>query len=159
MDLKVHSALEVLGICTLVLPHQSVPRRRRPTAKCQACWRACLPWHIVFLKWQCDQRELGVKSLFLTKLRMWLSRTAQPHAQMGAGLFHSLHSQWRGKTASHSMLPLHRLMGLSFPKKYKEHLPHKAEYALNCSTGGSRCAFSTHSADSVWGLTLCQLVL
>lgn len=35
--------------------------------------------------------------------------------------------------ASHSMLPLHCLIGLSFPKRYKEHLPHKAEYALNRS--------------------------
>ena len=92
-----------------------------PLAHClpeTAVWSESLEWNLFFSwqSWGCD-----------------FSGTAQSHAQMGAGLFHNLHSQWRGKMASHSMLPLHHLIGLSFPKRYKEHLPHKAEYALNCS--------------------------
>lgn len=63
-----------------------MPPRRRPTAKCQARWRACLlgtlssetavwsetwRWNLSFWQsWGCD-----------------FSRTAQPHAQMGPGLF------------------------------------------------------------------------
>lgn len=120
MDLKVHSALEVLGNLHPLFSHISLCHHaEKAHTNCQACWRACLlgtlsSWNGSVI------RELGVKSLFPDKAEDVTSpglHNHMPKWELDCSTVCIPSGEERRLSLHATSSP--SLMGLSFPKSIK----------------------------------------